>query len=289
MESSELSNRLEGKVAVITGGVSGMGLATVRRFVEEGARVVVGDLQGEPGERLARELGGAVRFHLTDVSKERDVEALVQRAIDEFGRIDCMFNNAGYGGVAGEIFDLDLGEAYQRTIDVLFTGVLSGTKHAARAMKAQGAGGSIINTASVAGLRAGFGPHVYSAMKSAVISITRSAAIEIGQYGIRVNAICPGFIATPIFAGVRNWNYDTRMKFAAELEQTVTTTTAIQRAGRGADIAGMALYLASDDSTFVTGQQFVVDGGLTAGAVRDPNRPNSIAELVERIEGGSGA
>jgi NAD(P)-dependent dehydrogenase (short-subunit alcohol dehydrogenase family) len=283
-----LADRLKGKVAVITGGVSGMGLATVRRFVEEGAQVVMGDLQGEPGERMARELGEAVRFHLTDVSKEPDVAALVQRAVDEFGRIDCMFNNAGYGGVAGELFDLDLGEAYRRTIDVLFTGVLSGIKHAARAMKAQDGGGSIINTASVAGLRAGFGPHVYSAMKSAVISISRSAAIEVGQYGIRVNAICPGFIATPIFAGARNWNYDTRMKFAAELERTATPTTAIRRAGRGSDIAGMALYLASDDSTFVTGQHFVVDGGLTAGAVADPNRPNTMGELADRIENESG-
>jgi NAD(P)-dependent dehydrogenase (short-subunit alcohol dehydrogenase family) len=279
-----LSSRLEGKVAVITGGVSGMGLATVRRFADEGARVVVGDLQGEPGERLAQELGEAACFQLTDVSKERDVEALVQRAVDQFGRIDCMFNNAGYGGIAGEIIELDLGEAYRRTIDVLFTGVLCGIKHAARAMKAQGSGGSIINTASVAGLRAGFGPHVYSAMKSAVISLSRSAAIELGSYGVRVNAICPGFIATPIFAGERNWNYDTRMKFAAELEQTARPTTAIARVGRGSDIAGMALYLASDDSAFVTGQHFVVDGGLTAGTVRDPNQPNSIGALAERIE-----
>lgn len=279
---------MEGKVAVITGGVSGMGLATVRRFVTEGARVVVGDQQGEPGDRLTRELGDAVCFQLTDVSKERDVEALVQRAIERFGRLDCMFNNAGYGGIAGELTDLEVGEAYRRTIDVLFTGVVCGIKHAARAMKRQSAGGSIINTASVAGLRAGFGPHVYSAMKSAVISISRSAAIELGQHGVRVNAICPGFIATPIFAGERNWNFETRMKFAAELAETARPTTAISRAGRGDDIAGMALYLASDDSAFVTGQHFVVDGGLTAGAVRDPNQPNSIAALAERIESGSG-
>jgi NAD(P)-dependent dehydrogenase (short-subunit alcohol dehydrogenase family) len=280
-----VSKRLEGKVAVVTGGVSGMGLATVRRFVEEGARVVIGDLQGEPGEQVAREMGDAICFQLTDVSREADVAALVERAVSTFGRIDCMFNNAGYGGIAGEICDIELGEAYRRTVDVLFTGVLAGIKHAVRAMKAQGTGGSIINTASVAGLRGGFGPHVYSAMKSAVISVTRSAAIEVGQHGIRVNAICPGFIATPIFAGQRNWNYETRMKFAAALAETATPTTAIRRAGQGSDIAAMALYLASDDSAFVTGQQFVVDGGLTAGTLRDPNQPNSILALAERFEG----
>ncbi|MFU8814621.1 MAG: SDR family NAD(P)-dependent oxidoreductase [Pseudomonadales bacterium] len=281
-----MSSRLEGKVAVITGGVSGMGLATVRRFVAEGARVVIGDMQGEPGERLARELGDAVCFQLTDVSRERDVEALAQRAVNEFGRLDCMFNNAGYGGIGGDITDLDLGDGYRRTVDVLFTGVVSGTKHAARVMKAQGSGGSIINTASVAGLRAGYGGHIYSAMKSAVISVSRSAAVELGEFGVRVNAICPGFIATAIFAGQRNWSYETRMQFAAELEQTETVTTPIRRAGRGNDIAEMALYLASDASTFVTGQQFVVDGGLTAGAVRDPNRRSNIQILAERIEGG---
>lgn len=281
-----MSNRLEGKVAVITGGVSGMGLATVRRFVAEGARVVIGDMQGEPGERLARELGDAVRFQLADVSRESEVEALVQRAVSEFGQLDCMFNNAGYGGIAGDITDLDLGDGYRRTVDVLFTGVVSGTKHAARVMKAQGSGGSIINTASVAGLRAGYGGHIYSAMKSAVISVSRSAAVELGEFGVRVNAICPGFIATAIFAGQRNWSYETRMQFAAELEQTETLTTPIRRAGRGNDIAEMALYLASDASSFVTGQQFVVDGGLIAGAVRDPNRRSNIQILAERIEGG---
>ncbi|HET6472740.1 MAG TPA: SDR family NAD(P)-dependent oxidoreductase, partial [Pseudomonadales bacterium] len=171
--SGRLHGRLHGKVAVITGGASGMGLATVKRFVDEGARVVIGDLQGEPGTRLARELGADVRFRLTDVSREADVEALVGLAVDEFGRLDCMFNNAGFGGVAGELVDLDLGAAYRNTVDVLFTGVLAGVKHAARAMKRAG-GGSIINTASVAGLRGGYGPHVYSAMKAAVVSLSRS-------------------------------------------------------------------------------------------------------------------
>lgn len=282
-----MSGRLAGKVAVVTGGVSGMGLATVRRFVEEGAAVVVGDVQVEPGAALERELAGRVRFQRTDVSKEADVAALVDRAVGEFGRLDCMFNNAGYGGVAGDLVDTDLGDAYRRTVDVLFTGVLAGVKHAARVMKPQRSG-SIINTASVAGLRGGWGPHVYSAMKAAVLSLSRSAALELGEHGIRVNAICPGFIATAIFANARNWNYETKMKFAAELEQ-LPTQSAVRRVGRGRDIADMALFLASDESTFVTGQQMVVDGGLTAGQPRDPARRSPLEALAERFESDAGA
>lgn len=283
---SGANGRLAGKVAVITGGASGMGLATVRRFVGEGARVVVGDLQAEPGAALARELGPDVTFQLTDVSREADVAALVERAVAEYGRLDCMFNNAGYGGVGGTVTEIDLGDAYRRAVDVLFTGVLAGIKHAARVMQAQGSG-SIINTASVAGLRAGYGPHVYSAMKSAVLSITRSAAVELGEFGIRVNAICPGFIATAIFANARNWNYATKMRFSAELEALEGTASPIRRVGRGQDIADMALFLASDESTFVTGQQHVVDGGLTAGAPREPGRRSAVEELADRIESGS--
>ena len=127
--------RLDGKVAIVTGGASGMGLATVKKFVAEGARVVIGDVQGDPGAQLARELGDAVRFQLTDVSREADVEALVTRAVEEFGQLDCIFNNAGFGGIGGEMVDLDFGDAYRHTIDVLFTGVAAGTKHAARVMK----------------------------------------------------------------------------------------------------------------------------------------------------------
>jgi NAD(P)-dependent dehydrogenase (short-subunit alcohol dehydrogenase family) len=276
------TGRLGGKVAIVTGGASGMGLATVKRFVDEGACVVVGDVQREPGARLARELGDRARFRSTDVARESDVEALVAFALDEFGRLDCMFNNAGFGGVAGELVDLDLGDAYRNTIDVLFTGVLAGVKHAARVMKRRGAG-SIINTASVAGLRGGYGPHVYSAMKSAVVSLSRTAALELGANGIRVNAICPGFIATAIFAGQRNWSYETRQRFVGELEN-FPTTTPIRRAGLGPDIAAMALYLASDESAFVTGQQFVVDGGLMAGNPPDPSRRSDIQELADRIE-----
>ncbi len=280
--------RLEGKVAVITGGASGMGLATVRRFIDEGASVVLADVQHEAGTRLEEELGASVCYQPTDVSKESDVEAAVDRAVSEFGRLDCMFNNAGFGGVGGELELLELEEHYRYTVDVLFTGVLSGIKHASRVMKTQGDGGSIISTASVAGLRGGWGPHVYSAMKAAVINLSTSTALELGPEDIRVNAICPGFIATAIFAGQANMNWDQRMQFIAELEKTEGMTTPIQRAGRGKDIADMALFLASDESTFITGQAFAVDGGLTAGTGRlmDGNQGRGFQELVERIQGG---
>jgi NAD(P)-dependent dehydrogenase (short-subunit alcohol dehydrogenase family) len=281
-----MGERLAGKVAVITGGASGMGLATVRRFIGEGAKVIIADVQDEPGQRLENELGDSVRYQHTDVSKESDVEAAVDRAVAEFGRLDCMFNNAGFGGVSGELENLALEEHYRFTVDVLFTGVLSGIKHASRVMKTQDDGGSIISTASVAGLRGGWGPHVYSAMKAAVINLSKSTALELGPEGIRVNAICPGFIATAIFAGQANMNWDQRMQFIAELEKTETVSTPIQRAGKGLDIANMALFLASDDSTFISGQAFVVDGGLTAGNRREPNAQgwSRFQEIMNRIQ-----
>ena len=277
---------LTGKVAIITGGASGMGLATVRRFLEAGARVIIADVQDEPGERLAAELGNDVRYHHTDVAQELDVEAVVDRAVAEFGGLHVMFNNAGFGGVsAPELEALELGDFYRHTVDVLFTGVLSGIKHASRVMKPAG-GGSIISTASVAGLRGGWGPHVYSAMKSAVINLTKSTALELGQHDIRVNAICPGFIATAIFAGQNNMSWDQRMEFIAELEKSEMSNAPIQRAGKGVDIANMALFLGSDASTFITGQAFVVDGGLTAGTRRQPP-PGGVSrfqEVMQRIQ-----
>lgn len=282
---------LEGKVAIVTGGASGMGLATVRRFLEAGAKVIIADVQDEPGARLEAEFGDAARYHHTDVAKESDVEAAVDRAVAEFGGLHVMFNNAGFGGVsAAELEDLEIGEFYRYTIDVLFTGVLSGIKHASRVMKPAG-GGSIISTASVAGLRGGWGPHVYSAMKSAVINLTKSTALELGPAGIRVNAICPGFIATAIFAGQNNMSWDQRMEFIAELEKSDVSAAPIQRAGKGVDIANMALFLGSDASTFITGQAFVVDGGLTAGTRRQPP-PDGVGRfqaIAQRIQEGDGA
>ena len=189
--------RIEGKVAVVTGGASGIGEGTVRLFVEEGARVVIADIQDARGQKLAEELGTNSSYYHTDVSQEEEVRAAVAHAVNKWGRLDCMFNNAGFGGVSGPIEDTDMA-AYDQTVAVLLRGVVLGMKHAAPVMKRQGSG-SIISTASVAGVGIGFGPHVYSACKAAVIHLTKSVANELGESGVRVNAICPGGIATPIF------------------------------------------------------------------------------------------
>ncbi|HYM16102.1 MAG TPA: glucose 1-dehydrogenase [Dehalococcoidia bacterium] len=251
--------RLEGKVAVVTGGASGIGEATVRLFVAEGARVIIADVQDGYGERMAKELGPAVRFHHTDVSQDTDVRAAVERATRDFGRLDCIFNNAGFGGVVGPLEETTA-EEFDATVAVLFRGVFLGIKHAAPVMKAQGSG-SIISTASVAGLRAGEGPHIYSAAKAAVIHLTRSAALELGESGVRVNCICPGGIATPLVAG---GSRDQAALDAAQ--QRMTRLQPIRRGGVAGDIARAALWLASDDASFVNGHALVVDGGMIAGA-----------------------
>ena len=252
-------SKLEGKVAVVTGGASGMGEASVRRFVDEGARVVIADIQDQKGETIADTLAGAAVYQHTDVAAEDDVKAAIQRALDEYGRLDCMFNNAGFGGVSGQIEEIPV-EEYEFTMNVLLRGVFLGMKHAAPVMKRQG-GGSIINTASVAGLSGGRGPHIYSAAKAAVINLTRSVAIELGESRVRVNCICPGAIATPLLARAIGDTEDAVDKIRAAL----AGIQPIPRSGEGDDIAAAAVWLASDDSTFVTGHALVVDGGLTAG------------------------
>ena len=275
--------RLDGKVAVITGGASGMGAATVRRFVAEGARVVIGDLQAEKGEAVAAECGDAAVFAATDVGVEADVKAMIDLAVTRFGRLDCVFNNAGFGGVGGAIDETDMGEPYARTVAGMLTGPVLGMKHAAPIMKAQRRG-SIISTASVAGLHGGMGPHVYSALKAAVIGLTRSVAVELAAFEVRVNAICPGGIMTPIFLGGRQLKAGANVALEEVLEPAFAQIQPIPRAGVGGDIANMALFLASDEATFVTGQALVVDGGLTVGRPRlTEARRGSIREALEGL------
>lgn len=263
--------RLAGKVAIVTGGASGIGEGTVRRFVEEGARVVIADVQDDAGESLARDLGGDAIFCHTDVSNESDVQAMVQAAVDTFGGLHVLFNNAGFGGVSGDTDKIELGPEYDATIGVMFTGVVLGVKYAAKIMKAQNSG-SIISTASVAGVQGGLGPHVYSGIKAGVIGYTRSIALELAAFNVRANAICPGGIATNIFKPMIDPESKLNEATADVMRPLLANLHPIKRSGEPLDIANMALFLGSDESSFVTGQHLVVDAGLTS--MRE--RPESI-------------
>jgi NAD(P)-dependent dehydrogenase (short-subunit alcohol dehydrogenase family) len=255
--------QLDGKVAIITGGASGIGEGTVRLFAGQGARVVIADVQDERGSQLAEELGTSTLYLHTDVGQEADVRAAVAQAVEKWGSLDVMFNNAGFGGVSGPIELTDM-DGYDQTMAVLMRGVFLGVKHASGVMKAQRSG-SIINTASVAALQAGFGPHVYSAAKAGVLHLTRSVAVELGEFGVRANAICPGFIGTNIFTTPFGLQGAAAEQMIGKLSDAFADFAPLHRTGVPDDIAQAAAWLASDAASYVTGQSIVVDGGLTAG------------------------
>lgn len=255
--------RLEGKVAIITGGSSGIGEASVRLFTNEGAQVVIADIQDEKGMRLAEELGETVSYIHTDVSNEEDVRTAVTHAVKNYGRLDCMFNNAGIAGAVGTIESVTV-EAFDKTLAVLLRGVFLGIKYVAPVMKRQGSG-SLINTASVAGIRTGYGNHIYSAAKAGVIQLTRSVAMELGESGIRVNCILPGFIPTPMIGRARGLSIEAAERKIDVFKEAFKEAQPIKRTGQPEDIAKAALWLAGDDSRFVNGHALVVDGGVTGG------------------------
>lgn len=238
---------LDGKVAVITGGGTGMGQMSARVFVREGARVVVSDISGAEKDTAA-ELGGAAVSHRCDVSVEDEVAALVDAAVAEFGRLDVMLNVAGVGA-GGPLADLDMGD-YDRVMDIDLRGVLHGTKHAVRAMKDSG-GGSVINWASLAGLNASPMSSVYSAAKAGVIAVTKATALEYGPAGVRANVICPGVILTGA-TGTGAWE-----TFNPELAEKA----ALGRAGRSEEVAELASFLASDRASYLSGCVIPADGG----------------------------
>ena len=257
--------RLDGKVAVITGAASGIGAATAQLFIEEGAAVVIGDMQAEVGEETAGRLGDRCAFLPCDVSKEDQVAALVAEATNRFGRLDCIYNNAGFGGAIGPIESIS-SEDFDLTFDVLLKGVFYGMKHAAPVMKAQESG-SIISTASVAGMTAGMGSHLYNVAKAGVIHLTTSVANELAEQNIRVNCICPGFIATPLAAGkpISRDGRDASEARVQKMRDGGEHAQPMHRVGEALDIAKAALFLASDDSEWITGTAMVVDGGFRAG------------------------
>ena len=274
-----MSGRLEGKVAVITGGASGIGEATVRRFVEEGASVVIADLQEEAGRALQSELGGATRFIRCNVTAEADVAAAVDLAVSEFGRLDVMFNNAGVVGAIGPIAETTA-ESWGFTINVLLNGAFYGMKHAARVMIPQGSG-SILTTSSTAGVMGGLGPHAYTAAKTAIVGLTKSVASELASSGIRVNAIAPGNTVTAMTAAVMTGDH-TNLEVA---EQNMSKTSPLRIAGMPIDIANTALFLGSDESRVLSGQTIVVDGGQTTngGSARfHQSKPALVEEAGKR-------
>ena len=256
-----MAGRVSGKVTVVTGAASGLGEATARLMHAEGASVLLADIQDNRGRQVAAELSDRARFLHCDVTAESDVAGAVDTAVREFGRLDCMFNNAGIIGTHGGIDEIPL-EEYEFTMAVLLRSVFLGLKHAARVMKPQHSG-VILNTTSIGGLQGGLGPHVYGAAKGAVIALTMNVAAELGAWSIRVNAIAPGKILTPMNAATIVGDPDA-MDEAREAFRTRTPLRG--RIGVADDIAHAALWLASDDAGFVSGHILVVDGGLTTGS-----------------------
>jgi NAD(P)-dependent dehydrogenase (short-subunit alcohol dehydrogenase family) len=256
-----MTGRVSGKVVVVTGAASGLGEATARLMHAEGAAVLLTDIQDIRGQRVADELGDRARYLHCDVAAEPDVANAVDVAVREFGRLDCMFNNAGIVGTHGGIDEIPI-EEYEFTMMVLLRSVFLGMKHAARVMKQQHSG-VILSTTSIGGLQGGLGPHVYGAAKGAVVALTKNVAAELGAWSIRVNAIAPGKILTPMNAA--NLTGDPDAMDEAR-EAFATRTPLYGRIGEAEDIAHAALWLASDDAGFVSGQTLVVDGGLTTGS-----------------------
>lgn len=258
-----MSGRLEDKVAIVTGGTSGIGRRTVEIFNEEGAWVLIAARREAEGRQLADSLGDKVDFLKTDVSLESDVKKMIDFTVERFGKLDCLFNNAGVPATHGSIAAIPF-EDYEYAMSVLLGGVFLGMKYAAPVMCAQGSG-SIINTGSVAGILAGYSSVVYSAAKAAVIHITKVVAMELGESNVRVNSISPGGIATGIFGKAAGLPPDQAEKTAAVMEQALVGMQPIRRAGIVDDIAHAAVFLASDEATFINGHDLVVDGGLTGG------------------------
>jgi len=254
-----MGERLKGKVAVVTGGASGIGAAAIRLFASEGAAVLIADIAEDKGFALADELGQ--QFIKTDVTEEKQVAAAVKLASEKYNRLDCMVNNAGVIGATGPILDTS-SEHWCATLAVLLNSVFYGIKHAGKVMAEQKSG-SILSIASVSGVTTGLGPHAYTTAKHGVVGLTKSASTELAAYGVRVNAVAPGATVTPMVAEARDGSIEAAMIGSAE-------TNPLERPILPGDIAAALLFLASDDSINISGQTIVVDGGRTVGGFINP-------------------
>ena len=261
-----MAGRLDGKVALITGGTSGIGESSVELFVREGARVVFTGRNAERGQAIAARLGESARFVQGDVLREEDIKRAVDETVGAFGRLDALFNNAG-GPTPGGVDDVTM-DQFRYAMDLLVGSVVFGIRHAAPVMVAQGRG-AIINNSSVAALRTDLGGYLYSIAKAGVRHATRLAGRELGRHGVTVNSIAPGGIATPIFFGgsdvAARIGEEKSAEKLAKLNRNLAHATPLHRTGQPLDIAHAALFLASDEGAFVNCHDLVVDGGMIAG------------------------
>lgn len=275
------SGLLDGKVAIITGGASGMGSATAETFLDHGARVVIADIQEAEGRSVSDRLGENCRFRRVDVIDPDQIEALVQYAVDEFGRLDVFFSNAGAAGDLSPITDLTP-EGLNRTFALNLASHASAHKFATLQFRRQGTAGSIITTASIAALQAGWNGGAYSMAKAAVLALVRQTALENKGTGTRSNAILPGAVMTPMIPSMFGIADADAPRFLARVGEIIGTQTLIGRAGESSDIAHAALFLASDLSSWISGVGLTVDGGAMAFT------QDTTVELITEVAGSSG-
>jgi NAD(P)-dependent dehydrogenase (short-subunit alcohol dehydrogenase family) len=280
--------RFVGKTAVVTGAASGIGKATCLRLASEGATVIAADIDEAGGTELAATSNGKIHFKRTDVCSDADIKALMDFAAEKTGGIDIVFNNAGAGGARETIDEIDAA-GWDRTMDLLLRSVAMGIRHAVPHMIGR-PGGSIINTASVAALSTGMAPTAYSVAKGGVLHLSKLAAGDLAKHGIRVNAICPGFIKTNIFASALEVPADKKDMANSMIAAVAEHAQPVARGGRPEDIAGTVAFLASDDAAFITGTHILVDGGLLIGPRHswDPEAPGLFDALQAFVDAPQG-